>query len=136
MIIFFGFKLNANIFISLSFFSLLATFVLFVLKWHHDTCESNHSFRNYIYLFLILSLNILLFIGSCNSGLSPWIYVGYFLFIGLSCFFYLRIKWQFVEVDSFSEQSVIQSYSVFVFLLVLSLGLFPVISFYSKSYNL
>jgi hypothetical protein len=80
-------------------------------------------------------LNGLLIYISFKDGLQIWI-LGYILFIALSWGFYILIKNQFVQVESFSEKSVIQSYSVFIFLLVLSLGLFPIIGFYTKSYNL
>ena len=135
IIIYFSFAMNRNIFISLSFFSLLATFVIFILKWHHDTCESNYLRRNFIYLFLILAFNGILFYNSLNKDWSVW-NSGYVVFGGLSLAFYALIKNKFSNVEKYEEKLVIQSYSVFVFLLVLSLGLFPLIGFYSKSYNL
>ena len=135
IIIYFSFAINRDIFISLSFFSLLATFVIFILKWHHDTCESNYVRRNFIYLFLVLAFNGVLFYNSFNNGWRVWNF-GYVVFGGLSLAFYARIKNKFTNAKYYEEKSVIQSYSVFVFLLVLSLGLFPLIGFYSKSYNL
>ncbi len=124
-----------SIYISLSFFSLLATFVIFILKWHHDTCESNYVNRNFIYLFLILGFNVLLIYNSFSDDWSSWNY-GYLVFIGLSLFCFIVIKYFLTDVIDYSEKPVSQSYSVFVFLLVLSLGLIPVNSFYNKTFNL
>ena len=136
MIIYFSFSLSSNIFVSLSYFSLLATFVIFVLKWHHENCDKKNKIRSFVYIILIVGFNILILVISFINGTHLCLLPGLISFFILSGLFFIKIKKQFIYGETFSKQLAIRSYGIFVLLLVLALGFMPVVGFYSKSYNL
>lgn len=136
MLICFYFELNTNIFIILSYFSLMAAFVIVILNWFENIGGLLISRKNLYYLLAIIIFNIVLILDPFNSGLPRRIYAGYFLFLFLSVVLLLSVKYLSREKKGVTDKMIIKGYNLFIFVLILSLGLFPIISFYSKSYNL
>jgi len=136
IVICFYFKLNSNIFILLSYFSLMAAFVIVILNWFENIGGLMKSPKNLYYLLAIIIFNIVLILDPLNSGLPKRVYIGYFLFLTITIVLLFLIKYLLQKKKDVTDTMIIKSYNLFIFVLILSLGLFPIISFYSKSYNL
>ncbi|HEY9115179.1 MAG TPA: hypothetical protein VIN10_10800, partial [Bacteroidales bacterium] len=127
--------LFSDVLLTISFFSLLITVNLFVVKKYESWSEffdKNTLYKMPVYFVGMVLLAIWIFLKSDLAYLSTLAIVCYFLFIGLSVF---AVLYSFKVGDSPEGEDVRIVYNFWYFLLIISLSVFAILGFYTKSYN-
>jgi len=127
--------LYLNVLLSLSFFSLLVTVNLFVLRDFETWPEfwnKKSFFKMPIFFFSMLLFSLLIFINSDLANLDASTIFSSILFFLLSSF---AIFLSFRIPDSSEKIDDRIPYNVWYFMFVTALSVFAIIGFYTKSYN-
>lgn len=139
ILIFFVFKQNTSIFLSLSSFSIMTAVIIIGLNWFEKYETGKKlllSYRNFIYYGIIIVFNIVLISAALSQHLFISQWIGYILNLIISIIYFKFINSYDYNEKVISEKAIKLAYNSFIFVLVLSLGFFPIISFYIKSYNI
>lgn len=127
--------LYTNILLSLSFFSLLLTVSLFILRNFKNLAEfydKSTYFKYPIYFGLMIIFSLLLFLKSDLSVLPFRVILFYLVFLIISV---VSIMYSY-KVAVFSANSNVRlTYNIWYTLFILTFSSFAVMGFYSKSFN-
>lgn len=135
LILFFIGGFYLDVLLTISFFSLLITINLFVVKNYQSWSEfwdKTTFYKMPVYYSAMIIMAIMVFINSDLSYLSPSAIVCYLLFV-IACAGAIIIS--FKTGKSPEESDVRLVYNSWYFLLIISLSVFAILGFYAKSYN-
>ncbi|OQX75307.1 MAG: hypothetical protein B6D61_10595, partial [Bacteroidetes bacterium 4484_249] len=119
-----------NILMTFSFFSLVTTVNLILLR-NFSNLKKPYFENKYVWFFVpIIGLSFWIFL--ISHPLNPISVVGFIVFVILSVVAIINSKLlQFKIILT----KVRDKYNLYIFLIIIAIGMFPVISFFTNSYN-
>jgi len=119
-----------NILMTFSFFSLITTVNLILLRNPNNLKKLYREFKYVLFFIPFIGFGFLLFIYSFPFGSIQ--VTGFIIFVILSVISVIYSNWlQFAIIKT----KIKDKYNLYIFLTIIAIGMFPVISYYPNSYN-